>query len=42
VLDLRSVGDPVAETDHHVLDQARGAGDQMRVADRPRRRPGQG
>ena len=42
VLDLRPFGDPVAEPDHDVLDQPRGAGDQVRVADRARRRPGQG
>jgi hypothetical protein len=32
----------VAEADHRVLDQPRGAGDQVRVADRPRRRARQG
>ena len=42
VLDLRAFGDEVAEADHHVLDLPRGAGDQVGVADRPRRRPGQG
>ena len=42
VLDLRPLHHPVAEPDHHVLDQPRGAGDQVGVADRPRRRPGQG
>src|SRR5882757_1328734 len=42
VLDLRAFGDFVAEPDHDVLDQPRGAGDQVLVAERPRRRAGQG
>ena len=40
VLDLRAFGDFVAEPDHDVLDQPRGAGDQVLVAERPRRRAG--
>ena len=42
VLDLGPLHHPVAEADHHVLDLARGAGDQVGVADRPRRGAGQG
>ncbi len=42
VLDLGPLHHPVAEADHHVLDLAGGAGDQVGVADRPRRRARQG
>jgi hypothetical protein len=42
VLDLGPLHHPVAEADHHVLDPACGAGDQVGVPDRPGRRARQG
>ncbi len=42
VLDLGALQDPVSEADHHVLDLAGRAGDQVQVPGRGRGRPGQG